>query len=209
MRKLAVILASVLIVAVSTLAFVHVMTCDRPHMPVPVPAPAPAPEVDEHGWPRDEAVAVRRAWKALNDRRAQRGLKPLLLDPGLCRAAKRLAVPLGKGTARPHDGFPERVRNEGWPEQNCGVRSGFGNVSEGNSEGATTPEFAVTMLDDSPNPREGHRRDFEDLRFTHVGIAFGKITRGAFATFGGYACVVEYGARCDANQNGATQCHCQ
>lgn len=152
------------------------------------PKPKPTPVVDGTWVPRGLA--------AINSRRAERGAGPLQLDPGLCAAAAVLAPGLADGTKQPHDGFPDRVRLRGWPYEDKGIRNrGFGNVSEGNSEGGMTPEEAVLILDNSPDPNEGHRRDFEDPRMTHVGIAYAKLTAGPLAKYGGFAAVVDWGAR--------------
>lgn len=146
----------------------------------------------EEDWPSDGKEATRRGLDALNQRRKERGAGPVVLEDGLCLAAEELAVPLGSGRAQPHAGFPERVRKHGWPQEDMGIRNrGFGNVSEGCMEGGRSPEECILSLDASKNPREGHRQDFEDPAFTHVGIAFAP-NRGRF---GGYVAVVEYGAR--------------
>lgn len=168
--------------------------CDRP---VPRPDPDPDPP-DTRGWPGDPAEAVRRALAAINGRRAGRGAGPLVLDPGLCESARLHARGYGDGSQRPHEGFPERVRSRGWPFADCGIRNaGFGNVSEGCGPGALSPED-VLMLDDSPDPREAHRRDFEDPAFTHCGIAFAP-NEGQDAWAGGRCYVVEWGARCNTS----------
>jgi uncharacterized protein YkwD len=149
-------------------------------------------------WPAD---AASRALAALNARRQSRGVRPLAWDPGLARAAAASAVAVGSGREQPHAGFPTRVRNLGWPYADCRIRNrGFGNVSEGISFGITSPSQGVTTLDDSPLPWEGHRRDFEDPTFTHVGIGFAPLTGGIFARYGNFVCVVDYGARCPGNR---------
>lgn len=133
-----------------------------------------------------------RALAALNARRAERALLPLAADPGLSRAAQLHAEALAKRKARPHDGFPQRVRAEGWAQEDCKIRNrGFGNVSEGISWGSVGIERLVVSLDDSPNPAEGHRRDFEDPAFTHVGIGIAQVKNTTYI-------VVDYGARCSS-----------
>jgi uncharacterized protein YkwD len=165
-----------------------------PPVPVPTPQPQPQPVVTPPPAGNDEQGWIWRALVALNARRAQRGLAPVALDQALCRAAAIEAVPLAAGDVQAHWQFPERVRAQGWAEANCGIRnSGFGNVSEGITWGCDTPEYAVTFLDDAASPLEGHRRDFEDPAFTHVGIW---MVRGG--GLGGYTCVVEWGAQCGA-----------
>lgn len=149
-------------------------------------------QVMEGEWPAD---ARELALAAINERRKARGAGPLALDPGLCEAAEEHVKGYGDGSQRPHDGFPERVRRRGWEQCDCGIRNaGFGNVSEGVGAGARAPG-EVTSLDDSPDPDEGHRRDFEDPAFTHCGIAFAP-NRGVDSWCKGWAYVVEWGARC-------------
>jgi uncharacterized protein YkwD len=138
--------------------------------PVDPPIPRPAPPGPPGIQPPPTELA-RRAMVTLNARRAERGVGPLAHDDGLMVAAMELALPLGLGRAQPHEDFPGRVRRHGWPYEDLGVKSGFGNTSEGISWGGRTPEEAVLILDSSPDPREGHRRDFEDRLYNFVGIA--------------------------------------
>lgn len=162
-----------------------------PQLCKPVPITPPSPPI-----PPYSSAWVNFALTALNNRRTSKGLGALALDGGLCRAANILAIGIANGTMAPHQDFPERVRAEGWPYENKGIRnSGFGNVSEGCSEGGTTPEECVLILDSSTDPNEGHRRDFEDPAFNHVGISICPITAGTYSSIGGYVCVVDYGAR--------------
>lgn len=160
-----------------------------------IDGPAPFLLGDSPGWPDSEREAIARGLAAINKRRAERGVGPLLLDDGLCRAAKALAIPYAAGKARAHWGFPDRVRKEGWPYENLHIRnSGFGNTSEGCMQGGSTPEDCVLCLDDSKDPMEGHRQDFEDPKFTHVGIAFAKTT-ARHPGMGDWTAVVDYGAK--------------
>ena len=143
-------------------------------------------------WPED---AVELALAAINQRRGERNLKPIKLDKGLCESAEEHVRGYGDGSQQPHQGFPDRVRRRGWKQENCGIRNfGFGNVSEGVGAGASSPSDVI-LLDSSPDPNEGHRRDFEDPAFTHCGIAFA-YNRGTDSWCGGMVYVVEWGARC-------------
>jgi hypothetical protein len=145
-----------------------------------------------------EQGLIWRAWAAINARRASKGLGSVQLDQALCRAAATEAIPLANGDVTAHWEFPERVFAQGWTRQECGARSGYGNMGEGITWGCGTPEYAATFLDDDPNPLEGHRRDFEDPSFNRVGIWM--VEGGGL---GGYTCVVEWAAECGTPQPSA------
>lgn len=176
-----------------------------PAMPAsPAPAPsislpataAPGPPVasSNEGWPDQPDEARRRALIAMNLRRSARDAGPVKLDGDLNAAAQEHADKIAAGRASPHQGFPERVRSRGWTYGDCGIRNrGFGNISEGIAWGGQTPDEAILILDGAHNPKEGHRQDFEDPAFTHVGIAFARMQRRPE-----WVTVVDYGARCDA-----------
>jgi uncharacterized protein YkwD len=165
-----------------------------PLEPVDPPIPRPAPPGPPGIQPPPTELA-RRALVALNARRALRGVGPLAHDDGLMVAAMEHALDLATGKAQPHDGFPDRVRKHGWPYEERGAASGFGNTSEGISFGGQSPEEAILILDSSPDPHEGHRRDFEERVFTHVGIAVVVSGSKGFWTGGGYIAVVDYGSK--------------
>jgi uncharacterized protein YkwD len=155
----------------------------------------PPASAAEPGWPEDRQAARVLALAALNERRQQRGVSPVALDEKLTAAAQEHAEAIGSGSPWPHpwphQGFPERVRTRGWTFRDCGIRNrGFGNVSEGIAWGGESPEEGILILDGASDPHEGHRADFEDPAFTHVGIGI------APHHLYGHVVVVDYGAQC-------------
>lgn len=121
----------------------------------------------------------------INRIRASKGVGPLAIDDRLTRPAQDHADALARRAARPHDGFPGRLYSAGFPRMECRIRYGAGNVSEGVSWGGDDPVTAVAILDSSPDPEDGHRRDFEDPAFNRVGLGYA-----------GLWWVVDYGALC-------------
>lgn len=163
--------------------------------PKPPPPPKPKPPAPAPGFDLDEWR--RRGLVALNARRAARGAGPVAFDSGLNAAAMALAPGLGAGTMAPHQDMEARIRPRGWPyeDRHLARASGFGNIGEGCGFGGRTPEECVLNLDNSSIPTEAHRVDFEDRAWTHVGMAFAVNARGPYAAYGGYAFVLDYGAR--------------
>lgn len=110
-------------------------------------------------------------------------------DERLGASAQRHVNDLVSRKARPHDGFPQRLKDAGFPEQNCGARSGFPNCSEGVSwgQGEFSPEELVSILNDNG----AHGRDFRDPVFNLVGVAYAHNDQS-----GESYVVVEYGCLC-------------
>jgi uncharacterized protein YkwD len=117
------------------------------------------------------------------------GLQECKWDDRLAKAAQKHADDLHDRRASPHDGFPERVFDSGFPHQKCKIRnSGFGNVSEGISHipddplfFPDRPRFAVKVLNDNG----GHGDDFRDPGFNRIGMGYK-----------GVHFVLDYGADC-------------
>lgn len=100
----------------------------RKRKPPPIVPPVPPPE-------------SRTMLEAINAYRSRQGRSPFVGDACLDQQAKDHAADVFNGMARPHDGFPERLRA-------CGKGAGGENWAE-----AKTPDEAVAMWATSA----GHR----------------------------------------------------
>lgn len=124
----------------------------------------------------------------ITELRKKAGVCAVKYDDRLGRSAEKHVADLAAGRARPHDGFPDRVWVEQkFPQQQCGNRSGFGNISEGVSWGSAgfSAEELVSILNDNG----AHGQDFRDPVFNLVGVAYLEGEKGTYV-------VVEYGCLC-------------
>jgi uncharacterized protein YkwD len=147
--------------------------------PQPVPPPAPLPTTPT-GDPRSRMLAT------LNGLRARAGVSVLREDVRLTHAAQTHASALAEGRIDPHEDFPGRIWLTGFPQLECGVRAGFGNVSEAVCEGTAPLEACLAGLMDHAE----HERDLTDPLFTLVGLGFA-VGRAGMAIY-----VIDYGTLC-------------
>lgn len=135
-----------------------------PPTPTPVPeaiAPSPAPTGD--GW-FDDAYTLS-VWDGVNARRAAAGLRPVVAEPRLTRAARDYAVTMANAETFSHTGpdgstLVSRIEAAGFP-----FTVQVGEILAMGSQG-WSPTSLVQAWMDSP----GHREQMMDPAYAYAGI---------------------------------------
>jgi uncharacterized protein YkwD len=145
-----------------------------PAAPIYRPPPRPRPR-----YCPDPGLA-RRILRRHNDIRARYGLKPLRLDPTLCRAARLQALDMAWADAISHKGLGQT--SLGWRVTQSGFKWWI--VAENVAAGQPTPAEVMRAWMASP----GHRRNILDPRLTHLGV--GCVDRFDSFYFRFWACIL-------------------
>lgn len=123
----------------------------------------------------------------INKHRQSGGFSVLVVDDRLAKAAEIHNNRIARAGQLFHDSFDKEIRAENFPVQDCGVKSGFGNISQGLSGGPGN--FEPELLTESLYDDDAHRRDVMDPAFNKIGAAY--------FTSDSWSCVtVNYGAIC-------------
>ncbi len=154
------------------------------HQPEPIPTPTPIPVPRPDPVPNPVPVPIpdqilAKAMQTINTGRVKIQAPAYHLNDKLTAAAQVLADGIEKGTAKPHDGFPDRVWKTGFPHFDLhDPHISFGNISEGVFEGGIDMVgFWVDFLL-KERGRETHGGDFREPKFTEIGIGYPKSGHG-------------------------------
>lgn len=131
-----------------------------------------------------------------NKLRQAKGVPLFVYDARLEQAAQKHAAALAAGTARPHDGWPERLYQAGFPkDDNCFISRMRCNVTEGIVQTPTGLDNTALAVLVSSGPGEGHYDDFYDAKINRVGIGTGEGSVGYLHNH----LVLDYGRLCDVH----------
>ena len=116
-----------------------------------------------------------------NSIRKSKGLDPFVYDSRLETSAQIHATALSNGSASPHQGYPTRLYQAGFPQEtDCYITRFQCNVTEGIVQ--TPLDLAADTVEVllSSGPGEAHYDDFCDPKINRVGIGTGNRTSSRY-----------------------------
>lgn len=169
--------------APATATGAHLSAADNPP-----PAPPPLPPKPAKPKPAPPQPGVSAAAQAILDQvnawRAEAGLRPYVMLPGLIASAHKHNLTMAAGCGLSHQcpgeaPFGDRIHAQGvqWSSagENCGVGGSANNTA---AITAAAKGLDQAMFDEQP-PDDGHRQNLLSSSFTHIGIDVIRDSKGS------------------------------